>query len=140
MSIRAVTLLHIEDDLAQQRLVAHHLQAMPEFRFDIRHAETQDDAIDAFNRDPAEFVILDYSLKQGNGLNCLREIRSRDPLVPIIAISGVATPRIAAELLEEGADDYIEKCDLTSELLAERMREALIRARACRRRASGHPV
>jgi DNA-binding response OmpR family regulator len=137
MSIRAVTLLHIEDDAMQQRLLAHHLRAIPEFRFEIRHAETQDDAISAFDHDPVDFVILDYNLRQGDGLSCIQELRSRDLVVPIIAISGMATPEIAAELLEAGADDYIEKRDLTSDLLARRMRETLIRANACRPRVSG---
>jgi DNA-binding response OmpR family regulator len=138
MSTRAVTLLHIEDDVFQRRLVAHHLQAMPEFRFEVRHAETEGDALLAFDAGRFEFVILDYNLRQGNGLSCVQELRSRDPVVPIIAISGKATPEIAAELLEAGADDYIEKRDLTSEILADRMRETLLRADACRHRIAGH--
>jgi DNA-binding response OmpR family regulator len=134
MSTRAVTLLHIEDDAFQRRLLAHHLQAMPEFRFEVRHAETEDDALLAFDDGLFEFVILDYNLRQGNGLSCVQELRSRDPVVPIIAISGQATPEIAAELLEAGADDYIEKRDLNSKILADRMRETLLRADACRHR------
>jgi two-component system sensor histidine kinase UhpB len=135
MSTRAVTLLHIEDDAFQQRLLAHHLEAMPEFRFEIRHAETEDAAIRALDEGRVEFVILDYNLRQGNGLSCVQEIRNRDAVVPIIAISGVATPDIAADLLEAGADDYIEKRELTSAVLAKRLRETLMRADACRRRA-----
>ena len=82
-------------------------------------------------------VILDYQLKNGNGLNCVRELRRCDPVVPIIAGSGIATPEIASELLEAGADDYIEKQNLTSDVLARSMRDTLVRAHACRQRVEG---
>ena len=54
--------------------------------------------------------------------------------MPIIAISGVATPEIAAELLQVGADDFISKKDLSGDVLARSVREALARADAWRRR------
>jgi DNA-binding response OmpR family regulator len=137
MSTRAVTLLHIEDDAIQRRLLVHHLAAMPGLCFEVHHAETEDDAIGVIEGGRVEFVILDYHLREGDGLSCVRRIRGRDPVVPIIAISGAATPEIAAELLEAGADDYIEKRELTRAVLAERMRETLIRADACRHRVGG---
>jgi DNA-binding response OmpR family regulator len=84
-----------------------------------------------------EFVILDYRLRQGNGLHCLKELRRRDQIVPIIAISGFATPEIADDLLQAGADDYITKRELTGGELAHRVRAAVARADASRERNAG---
>jgi DNA-binding response OmpR family regulator len=137
MPTRTIRVLHVEDDAAQRRYVAHHLAAQPEVRFDIRHAESESAAVAEFDERGAECVILDYHLAQGDGLSCLRTLRARDPIVPIIAVSGVATTEIAAELLQAGADDYIGKQDLTSAVLGRSIRDALARADACRKRGTG---
>ncbi|MBY0522025.1 MAG: response regulator [Gemmataceae bacterium] len=130
---RTVKLLHIEDDPLQQRLAAHHLADLHEFQFAITCVESEEAAVREFTAGRHEFVLLDYHLAQGNGLSCLRRLRATDPTVPIIAISGAATPEIAAELLRVGADDYMTKQELTSEGLARSVREALARSDAWRR-------
>jgi DNA-binding response OmpR family regulator len=136
MPIRTIKILHVEDEESQRRLIAHHLLAMGDFQFEIHHADNEETALDLFESRGAEFVILDYHLRQGNGLHCLGEIRQRDRIVPIIAISGVATAEIAADLVQAGADDYISKQDLTSDMLARSMRAALERADAYRKRGA----
>lgn len=122
--------------MPEHRLVPGGLAAIEGLRVEIAYAETEASALDAFDAGGVEMVILDYHLRQGNGLRCLEEIRRRDASVPIIAISGVATPEIAADLVQAGADDYIGKRDLTSDLLARGMRDALERADAWKRRAA----
>ncbi len=133
MAPRTIKVLHIEDDALQQRLTAQQLKALPEFSFAITTADSEDGAIAAFVPLQPELVILDYHLTQGNGLSCLQKLRQQDPIVPIVALSGTATPEIAAELLKVGADDYLGKQDLTTEDLARSIREALARADAWRR-------
>lgn len=133
MSARTIKLLHVEDDLMQQRVVAHHLRSLSDFTFTITTADSEDGALGEFERLQPELVILDYHLAQGNGLSCLRQLRQRDRIVPIVAISGKATPEIAAELLRVGADDYLNKQDLTAEVLTGSVRAALLRADAWRR-------
>jgi DNA-binding response OmpR family regulator len=134
--MRAVHLLHVEDDALQQRLIRHHLKQLPECQFAITYATNEDAAVASFQGGGIELVIIDYHLMQGNGLSCLRQIRARDPVVPIIAVSGVATPEIAAELLEAGADDYFSKGSLSSDALARGIRAALARADLWRHRSA----
>jgi CheY-like chemotaxis protein len=130
---RCLNLLHVEDDRGQRLLIAHYLEGMkPELTFSITAAESEEDALRAFENGGFDFVIVDYHLTQGNGLSCLCELRRRDPVVPILAISGEATEEIAAQLVQGGADDYIRKDDLTSKHLAQSVRSALARADAFR--------
>jgi DNA-binding response OmpR family regulator len=133
MSTRIIRLLHVEDDAMLQRLVAHHLEQIKELRFAITCAESEEEAVAAALRSPPDFVIMDYHLSQGNGLNCLLTLRRKDPVVPIIAVSGSATPAIAAQLLQSGADDFISKGELRAGNLAHSIRVALLRADAWRR-------
>jgi len=130
--------LHVEDDPMQQRLLTHHLQSMQEFRFEITAMKSEEEAMAAFRTVRFDLVVLDYQLSQGNGLHLLWRVRQVDPVVPIIAISGVATSEVAAELVRAGADDYFDKRELTSAKLALSVRAALLRTETVRKRTMQH--
>jgi DNA-binding NarL/FixJ family response regulator len=68
-----------------------------------------------------------YQLSEGDGLHFLKELRRRDSNVPVIALSGTASPQIARELVECGADDYLDKKDLSRDVLARSVRDVLSR-------------
>lgn len=127
---RTIKVLHVEDDEFQRGVIAHQLASLPEFAFSITAAESEEQAVAQFAREPSDLVILDYHLAEGNGLSCLKKLRQQDRIVPIVAVSGVATPEIAAELLRVGADDYLSKQDLQPEQLAQSIRNAVARADA----------
>src|SRR5262245_53291706 len=97
-----------------RRILAEQFAAVKERTFAISCVAGEDEAIHEFSRSGADCIILDYHLSQGDGLSCLRKLRRLDPMVPIVAVSGEATPEIAAELLRVGADDYISKTELLS--------------------------
>lgn len=134
MSARSIRLLHVEDDAIQRRLLEVHLKKLADLCFEIAPAESEDEALKRIT-DGFDLVLLDYHLKQGNGLNLLKRLRDLEPHLPIVAISGVATPEIAAELLEAGADDYFSKEGLEPEVFGRSLRSALARADAWKARA-----
>lgn len=135
MSTRSIRLLHVEDDAIQRRLMSAHLGKLGELLFDVIPAESEDEALTKV-KNGFDMVLLDYHLTQGNGLNCLKRVRQVDAHIPIIAISGVATPEIAAELLEAGADDYFSKDGFEPDVFTRSVRAALARADAWKARAS----
>ncbi len=128
MPPRTVILLHVEDDVVMQRVIAHHLKTIREFAFEIVAVDGEDAAMAAFRQKHIDLVILDYQLAQGNGLNLLGRLREIAPVIPIIAISGVATEEVAAELVHAGADDYFDKRELDSAKLTKSVRAVLLRA------------
>lgn len=134
MVARRVNLLHVEDNRLQQRMLASLLKAMPEFDFAINVAESEEEALAAFSKGGIDFVLLDYQLSQGNGLQCLKKLRQCDPLVPIVALSATAPAEVAGDLIRGGADDYLSKFDLTLEQFVRTVREALYRTDQYRRR------
>lgn len=127
--------LHVEDDRIQRALLVHYLSASEAHDYRVTGVETEDQAIDTFRRGGVDLVILDYQLAQGDGLNCLRQLRKLDSIVPVIAVSGVASPAIAAELIEAGADDYLSKKTMDKQVLAESIDTALSRAHRFRENA-----
>lgn len=131
-----IRVLHIEDDRIQQTLAAHYLSALSEYVFEIQTVPGEDAAVETFRQGTFDLVILDYHLSQGDGLHCLVRIRQLDTMVPVIAVSGIATDEIAAKLIEAGADDYLGKKSLDGPTLAQSVRNVLARTRAFKSRLS----
>lgn len=131
---RSVRVLHIEDDAVQLQALALHLAAIKGFRCSVTPAASEDGAVELFAKGGFDVVLLDYCLEEGNGLACLRRLRALDPVVPIVVVSGAATPQVAAELLEAGADDFLSKENLSGERLARSLTAAVARADAFKQR------
>ncbi len=124
--------LHVEDDRIQRALVVHYLVTPNDNKYEVTSVESEDEAIEMFRQGSFDLVLLDYQLSQGDGLNCLRQLRKLDPIVPVIAVSGVATPTIAGELIEAGADDYLSKTSMDENILTESIRAVIARAEGVR--------
>jgi CheY-like chemotaxis protein len=129
--------LHIEDDPVQQQAMRLRLAAMKEFSFRVTQAVSESEAVEVFRRDRFDVVLLDYHLAQGNGLGCLKQLRALDPMVPVVVISGVAQPQLAAELLDAGADDFVSKENVAGQTLLRSLSAAVARAEAIRSRLEG---
>jgi DNA-binding response OmpR family regulator len=127
-----IRVLHIDDDRIQRAWIVHYLGLLKERQYVVIGVESEDQAVDTFRRGGADLVILDYQLAQGDGLSCLRQLRQLDSMVPVIALSGIATPEIAAELIEAGADDYLSKQSMNIQILSQSMETVLTRARGIR--------
>ncbi len=88
-------------------------------------AGTAAGAIELFDREPPDLVLLDLNLPDGDGRDVARELRSRSR-VPIIMLTarGTETDRVVG--LEIGADDYVVKPFSAAEVIA-RIRAVLRR-------------
>ena len=127
MNASTINVLHVEDDRAQRLIVLNYLKDLPGYEFSVMSAENEEQAIELFQRGQFELVILDYQLEEGDGLSCLRKIREGDSLLPVIAISGAASDKIAAELISAGADDYLSKKSLEYNMFAQSVQDVLTR-------------
>jgi two-component system OmpR family response regulator len=117
------TCLVVEDDRTMRHLVVNYLQ---EHNIRAISASRRDEVAALFTREAPSLVILDLRLGQEDGLDLLREIRSRSD-VPVIITTGHRCDEIDRVVgLELGADDYITKPFGLRELLA-RIRAVLRR-------------
>lgn len=129
---RIVRVLHVEDDEVQQEAVALYLTAARELVCQVTAVASEAEAVAAFARGGIDLVLLDFHLSQGDGLACLRQLRARDAVVPIIVVSGLEEPQVAARLLEAGADDFLSKKNFSGPQLARAVAAAVARADALR--------
>ena len=87
------------------------------------------EAIEAIENDRTiDVVILDIKMPGMDGIEALRHIKAKYPLVEVIMLTGHATVETGIEGMKLGASDYLMKpCD-TDELL-DKVREAATKKR-----------
>lgn len=99
-------LLLIEDDVRVAQLLADAFEA-DGHETTIRY--TGEDGLAYLTRERPEAIMLDVRLPTINGVAVLRQIRSTDPALPVIIITGLATPSEVAEARRLGVTEIIEK-------------------------------
>jgi len=81
--------------------------------------ESAQSGLAALERDPVDLVLLDVSLPDRNGIEVLKELRSRDPILPVLLITAYGSIDMARAAFKSGAQDYITKPWSNDELLAQ---------------------
>jgi DNA-binding NtrC family response regulator len=97
---------------------------------DVKSALSGHSALQALAEHPnLEVVILDVKMPGMDGIETLREIKSRFPLVEVIMLTGHATVESAIDGMKQGAFDYLMKpCEIDT--LVSKVEEAATRKRA----------
>jgi DNA-binding response OmpR family regulator len=93
------------------------------------------EALARFQAESPHFVLLDIMMPGKNGYDVCREIRARDPEIPIIFISAKSEEIDRVLGLELGADDFIVKPFGVKEVVA---RIRAVTRRCLRTRGAGH--
>jgi DNA-binding response OmpR family regulator len=116
----------VEDDLELGRALQSALQDAGQEVTWVRRAS---DARHWVSTEPFDAVLLDLGLPDGNGLELLRYFRTEGSTLPILVITARDSLEDRLNGLDLGADDYLVKPFVVTELLA--------RLRAVVRRATG---
>lgn len=99
-------------------------------------AHNGQEALEIFNKEKPDLVLLDIMMPQMNGMEVCQKIRQQAPLIPILFLSARQQLQDRINGLQQGADDYIVKPFNRKELLA-RVETALRRNQAIRQQ-TGH--
>jgi DNA-binding response OmpR family regulator len=118
-------ILSVEDD---ERIRTAVKLALEDEGWSVEEADTGEEALNSFQRQPADVVLIDIMLPGIDGFDVCRAIR-RNSDVPIVMVTARADTHDVVAGLEAGADDYLTKPFAPKELSA-RIRALLRRARA----------
>lgn len=113
--LKSIKLFVVEDDPFYVEVINHTLNQ--EGFENIETFSKSQDAINNLYKNP-EIVICDYNLEEGNGLEVLRHIKSINPDIQVIFLSGQESMDVALKALKYGAFDYLVKNDVAIERIS----------------------
>jgi sigma-B regulation protein RsbU (phosphoserine phosphatase) len=130
MQAGPIRVLLIEDAPKFARVMQDMLQNAKGVEFEIEWAHSMEEAVLGLQGEPAGVVLLDLSLAESKGLEPFERLHSLAGHVPIIVLSSLDDESLALRAVQEGAQDYLVKGEVTPSLLVRSIRYAIERKRA----------
>jgi DNA-binding response OmpR family regulator len=131
----AATVLTVEDDDGIRTTMR---MALEDEGFAVTEAASGEAALEVFERQPADLVLVDLMLPGMNGFDLCRSLRSTSD-VPIVVVTARVDSHDVVAGLEAGADDYVRKPFVVKELAA-RIRALLRRTQRDGEGSAAAPV
>ncbi len=124
---KPLSILVVEDSLADYRLVKEMLEECAGDNFVLHHAEQVSTAVPLLESAGVDIIILDLGLPDGNGLDTLVKVHALTPDTPIVVLSQVEDEAMAVKAVRMGAQDFLVKGHISGALLNRSLRYALER-------------
>jgi two-component system chemotaxis sensor kinase CheA len=118
----------VVDDSKGARQVVGGVLGMAGFDVDLAGSPTE--ALGALDGQKYDAIVMDYVMPTMDGTTLVRRVRSLGIAVPIVVMSGLATPQDQARVLAAGADAYFDKDDVRRGALAAAVRDLLAPSRS----------
>jgi two-component system chemotaxis sensor kinase CheA len=115
-------ILVVDDSAGVRQLLSATLNGAG---FDVEVAAGAREAMLALADDGFEAMVIDYSMPRSNGVELVRTMRASNVKVPIVMVSGVATPEEKQAAWEVGVDAYLDKYDLRQGVLTSTLRRLI---------------
>jgi diguanylate cyclase (GGDEF)-like protein/PAS domain S-box-containing protein len=125
-----VKVLLIEDNPGDVRLVKEMLVDAGPNKFDLAYVGMIREGLSLLKDEIYHLILLDLSLPDGHGLDTVRQVCAVAPQLPVVILTGLDDETIAIRAVQEGAQDYLVKGQMDSNLLARAIQYAIERKRA----------
>jgi sigma-B regulation protein RsbU (phosphoserine phosphatase) len=126
-----IRILLIEDQPEYVGEIRRLLEGAEDVRFELEVMERVAEAAKRLEEDDDfDVVLLDLSLVEGAGLSNLDRLYESAPQVPVVVLSGVDDENLAVQAVHEGAQDYLVKGQINTQLLTRSLRYAIERQAA----------
>lgn len=128
-----IPILLIEDNPADARLIEVLLSSHPNIRADLRTCDTLAGALAVLGASSGwrpDVVLLDPGLPDSDPATTFDVVHAAAPWAPIVVLSGQADEAVALKSVRQGAQDYLVKGRIDTELLARSVRYAVERQRS----------
>ncbi len=119
------TLLLIDDDRLQARIVQQQLKAFRGEAYTFEWAATYEQGLERLLSGDHTACLLDFQLGPRDGLELIREAKANGCEVPIIFLTAESSSDIDIEAMNAGALDYLVKGEISASMLERSLRYAL---------------
>jgi len=122
-----INALLVEDNPGDARLAQEAFRECESGFFQVTHVETLGDALEHLHAKECDVVLLDLSLPDAKGLSAVSRLRTVNPEVPVVILTGLNDEDLAIDALQEGAQDYLVKGFETFHYVGRAVRHAIER-------------
>lgn len=122
-------LLLLEDDNEFAFLVMHILKADESGQYQIEHARTLSEARTFLREQEFDAILMDLNVPDSAGLNTFNQMHEAMPEKPIVVLTSMEDEKAAIQAVKSGAQDYLNKTQLTVQMLQRAVRYAIERHR-----------
>ena len=127
MSKDYVKILLIEDDEDDYAMVRELLSGLSRADFYLEWVRTYGEGLKELCQAEHDAYLLDYRLGSRNGLELIREATGAGCDKPIIFLTGQGDHGVDIEAIRSGAADYLDKAQLTTDMLERSVRYSIAR-------------
>lgn len=123
----ALSILLIEDDNIEAELIRDQLRGSHFGDAELEHVNRVGAGLEALKRKAWDLVLLDLNLPDGNGVDNLHRVRGTSSAAPVIILTNVEDDQTAINAVSHGAQDYLIKRCITTDVLTRAIRYAMAR-------------
>jgi diguanylate cyclase (GGDEF)-like protein/PAS domain S-box-containing protein len=127
MSEKTIRIVLVEDNAGDARLLREMLNEPASCKYELTHHESMAKAVAHLAANPVDIVLLDLGLPDAQGLGAVRLAHAAAPRVPLVVLTGLDDELLAAQALQEGAQDYLIKGQIETRGLLRSLRHAIER-------------
>jgi len=127
MNNQSVTILYIEDNDADVVLVEEMLADEANLSCTLENAPALAAGLERLETGGIDLIMLDLSLPDSHGLETFLRLKNKVSGVPVIVMTGTDDEALAVKAVQAGAQDYLVKRQLDTNLLVRAIRYAIER-------------
>ena len=126
----SISVLLIEDNDGDAKLVDTYLKRSRSARFSLDRADRLAAGLEQAKKGEYDVVLLDLTLPDSRGQETFETALGEIHGVPIIVMTGIDDTKLAVEAVRDGAQDYLVKRQVDTQLLVRSIRYAIERKRS----------
>jgi diguanylate cyclase (GGDEF)-like protein/PAS domain S-box-containing protein len=120
-------LLLVEDNAGDARLLREMFSEEGSPNTELAHVMSLREAERYLAERAVDIILLDLGLPDAQGLSAVRRAQAAAPRIPLVVLTGLDDEAVAAQALQEGAQDYLIKGQIETRGLLRALRYAIER-------------
>ena len=121
------TILLIEDNTGDSRLIKEMLNEITSFNYQLIIADNLKDGCEQIRKNNFVLILLDLNLPDSTGKDTFDAVIKCAEIIPVVLVSGLHDEQLSLSLIKEGAQDYILKQELNGNILDKTIQFAIER-------------
>ena len=125
---RSRTILIVEDSRIYREQLRRYLDLDDRYSYKILETETGAEGLKQYRLVQPDAILLDYVLPDMNGLEFLQILQKqiKRPDLPVVLMTAFENEKLATQAIEHGAQQYLNKAELTTENLRLSLHNAIV--------------